>query len=59
MCFIEKMNCIRIRKGEDRVSDLIRTPGQIGYGTRAREPHNPSITKDAIVGIEDPSLGMD
>ena len=31
MCFIEKMNCIRIRKREDRVPDPIRTPGRVGY----------------------------
>ena len=31
MCFIEKINCIRIRKREDRIPDPIRTPGRIGY----------------------------
>ena len=29
MCFIEKMNCIKIRKREDRVSDSVRTPGRV------------------------------
>ena len=32
MCFIEKMNCIRIRKRKDRVSDPVRIPGRVGYG---------------------------
>ena len=31
MCFIEKMNCIMICKREDRIPDLVRTPGQVGY----------------------------
>ena len=32
MCFIEKMNYIRICKGKDRVLDPVRTPGRVGYG---------------------------
>ena len=31
MCFIEKMNCIRICKREDRVSDSVCTPNRVGY----------------------------
>ena len=31
MCFIEKMNCIRIRKREDRVLDPVRTLSRVGY----------------------------
>ena len=31
MCFIEKMNCIWIRKREDRVLDPVRTLGQVRY----------------------------
>ena len=33
------MNCIWIRKREDRVLDPVHTPGQVGSGTRARAPH--------------------
>ena len=36
MCFIEKMNCIWIRKREDCVSDPIRTSGQVGSSTGVR-----------------------
>ena len=32
MCFIEKMNCIWIRKREDRAPDPVRPPSQVGYG---------------------------
>ena len=31
MCFIEKMNCNWIRKRENRVPDLVCTPGRVGY----------------------------
>ena len=31
MCFIEKKNCIRILKIEDRVLDPVRTPCRVGY----------------------------
>ena len=31
MCFIEKMNCIKIRKREYCVPDPVRTPGRVGY----------------------------
>ena len=39
MCFIEKMNCIRIRKREDCVSGLVRTPGRVGSGIGVRALH--------------------
>ena len=29
MCFINKMNCIRIRKREDCVPNPVRTPGRV------------------------------
>ena len=32
MCFIEKRNCILIRKIEDRVSDPVCTLGRVGSG---------------------------
>ena len=31
MCFIEKINCIKIRKREDRVPDPVRPLGWIKY----------------------------
>ena len=31
MCFIEKMNCIRIRKREDRITDPVCTLGRVKY----------------------------
>ena len=31
MCCIEKMNCIWIRKREDRVPDPVHTLGRVGY----------------------------
>ena len=31
MCFIEKRNCIRIRKRKDCVSDPVHTFGRVGY----------------------------
>ena len=36
MCFIEKMNCIRIRKKEDHVPDPVRPPGRVGSGAGAQ-----------------------
>ena len=38
MCFMEKMNCIRIRKREDHVSDPLCTSGRVGSGIGARDP---------------------
>ena len=38
MCFIEKMNCIRIREREDGVMDPVRTLGRVKLGTGARAP---------------------
>ena len=32
MYFIEKRNCIWIRKSENHASDPVRTPGLVGYG---------------------------
>ena len=32
MCFIEKMNCIRIRKREDHIPDPVRSLGLVKYG---------------------------
>ena len=32
MYFVEKRNCIRIRKREDHVPDLVCTPGRVGTG---------------------------
>ena len=43
MCFIEKMNCIKIRKKEDCVLDPVRTPSQVKSGTGARTPHILSV----------------
>ena len=40
MCFIEKRNCIRICKREDRVPDLVRLLGWVGYGVAGH--HIPS-----------------
>ena len=31
MCFIEKRNCIRIRKRDDRIPDPVHTPSWVGY----------------------------
>ena len=31
MCFIEKMNCIRIHERDDSFLDPVRTSGQVGY----------------------------
>ena len=39
MCFLEKMNCIRISKKKDRVPNPVRTLGRVESGTGARSPH--------------------
>ena len=31
MCFIEKMNCTKIRKSEDLVLDPVHTSGRVRY----------------------------
>ena len=36
MCFNEKINCIWIRKREDRVSDPVRHSGWVRYGGAGR-----------------------
>ena len=38
MCFIEKRQCIKIRKREDRVPDFVHTPGRVRSGNGARAP---------------------
>ena len=45
MCFNEKMNCIWIRKRENRVLDPVRTPGRVGSGIRARAPDRKCLFK--------------
>ena len=36
MCFIEKMNCIRIRKKEDHFPDPVHTLGRVGSSIGAQ-----------------------
>ena len=53
MCFIEKMNYIRIRKRDDRVSDPVRTPGRVESGTGARASDTKmSIDSKLIINIK-------